>query len=58
MGTNHRAAVETEALSQRVIVQLVRGWLDAMLPEPLAVVREREKREQDEVSAYLARWTR
>jgi hypothetical protein len=51
-------AVETEALSQRVIVQLVRGWLDAMLPEPLAVVREREKREQDEVSAYLARWTR
>jgi hypothetical protein len=39
-------AVETEALSQRVIVDLVRTRLDELLPEPLDLVRERERRER------------
>jgi hypothetical protein len=32
--------VETEALGQAVIVQIVRDWLDELLPEPLADVLE------------------
>jgi hypothetical protein len=39
-------AVETEALSQRVIVDIVRDRLDALLPEPLAAVAIREDRER------------
>jgi hypothetical protein len=35
-------AVETEALSQSVLVKLVRDALDAALPEPLADVQRRE----------------
>jgi hypothetical protein len=40
-GGEHEAW-ETEALSQRAIVDLVRTWLDALLPEPLQRVLERE----------------
>ena len=36
-------AVETEALSQRLIVQIVRDRLDALLPEPLDAVKAREE---------------
>ena len=39
-------AVETEALSQVLIVQTVRDRLDALLPEPLDRVQEREERER------------
>ena len=39
-------AVETEALSQVRIVQIVRDRLDALLPEPLSRVHEREERER------------
>lgn len=44
-------AVETEALSQRGIVDLVRARLDALmdaLPEPLATVFERERHQRRE----------
>jgi hypothetical protein len=39
-------AVETEALSQTLIVDIVRNWLDALLPVPLdrVLVRERQQR--------------
>lgn len=39
-------AVETEALQQQVIVQLVRERLDALLPEPLNAVLVREHLQQ------------
>jgi hypothetical protein len=48
------AAVETEALSQQVIVGLVRGWLDALLPKPLAEVLVRERAQRAAVVAALA----
>jgi hypothetical protein len=39
-------AVETEALSQRLIVDLLEAALSALLPEPLERVREREARQR------------
>jgi hypothetical protein len=48
-------AVETEALGQSFIVGLVRDTLDALLPEPLAVVLEREEAERDRIRAILDR---
>jgi hypothetical protein len=53
-GRPHQA-VETEALSQRVIVDLVQDRLDALLPEPLADVLVRERRERAAVKAILRR---
>jgi hypothetical protein len=41
--------VETEALSQRVIQRILIGHLDAMLPEPLADVLEREEAQHVDV---------
>jgi hypothetical protein len=38
-------AVETEALSQTLIVNIVRTWLDGLLPQPLETVLVRERRE-------------
>jgi hypothetical protein len=48
-------AVETEALSQRLIVQIVRDRLDALLPEPLERFRAREEEERVYVRALLNR---
>jgi hypothetical protein len=48
-----RPAWETEALGQSVIVRLVRGVLDALLPEPLAHVQVREEQEREQVAALL-----
>jgi hypothetical protein len=42
-------AVETEALQQSVIMQIVRDKLDELLPEPLSDVVEREQREREEI---------
>jgi hypothetical protein len=47
-GGTHEA-VETEALSQKLIVKLVRRRLDALLPEPLASVLERETSEREKL---------
>jgi hypothetical protein len=47
-------AVETEALSQKLIIKLVRRRLDALLPEPLARVLERETEEREELQEKLA----
>ena len=52
-GGQHEA-VETEALSQKLIVRLTRRRLDTLLPEPLADVLEREERQRERISENLA----
>jgi hypothetical protein len=52
----HRA-VETEALSQKLIVKLLRQRLEALLPEPLDNVLEREARQRRAVLRLLRRRT-
>lgn len=47
-------AVETEALSQRVIVGLLTDALDDLLPEPLEAVRAREREQRDRVRRALS----
>jgi hypothetical protein len=51
-GGEHEA-VETEALSQAIIVGIVRSRLDLMLPEPLEDVLEREEQEREVMKQYL-----
>jgi hypothetical protein len=51
----HHYAVETEALSQSVIVDIVRSALEERLPEPLTDVHERAEAERVEVLAVLGR---
>jgi hypothetical protein len=46
-------AVETEALSQTVLTDILRDWLASLLPEPLARVRERERRQQRQIERLL-----
>lgn len=46
-------AVETEALSQRVITAIVRDALNAELPEPLGEVLARERAERDALEVEL-----
>jgi hypothetical protein len=48
-------AVETEAISQRVLIDILRAWLDALLPEPLTRVQEREARQRRRIEALLRR---
>jgi hypothetical protein len=48
-------SVETEALSQRVIVDIVRNCLEALLPRPLASVQEREEVERERLRRLLRR---
>jgi hypothetical protein len=49
--SSHRLhdAIETEALSQRIIVGILRDRHDELLPEPLEDVLEREQQERDEL---------
>jgi hypothetical protein len=47
-------AVETEALKQQVIVQIVRDALDGELPESIERVHEREEQQRQEVVGVLA----
>jgi hypothetical protein len=54
-GRPHQA-VETEAISQRVLIDILRDRLDALdalLPEPLARVQERERRQRRQIAALL-----
>ena len=48
-------AVETEALQQQLIVDIVRRQLNALLPEPLAAVHEREVAERRQAIQQLRR---
>jgi hypothetical protein len=47
--------VETEALSQTVLVNILRCRLNALLPEPLSRVQERAERQRRRVTAELRR---
>jgi hypothetical protein len=46
-------AVETEALGQTVLVGFLRARLDALLPEPLVRVQERERRQRRRLARIL-----
>jgi hypothetical protein len=46
-------AVETEAISQRVLIDLLRARLDELLPERLSRVHERERRQRRQIAAVL-----
>jgi hypothetical protein len=46
-------AVETEAISQRILVDLLTQRLEELLPEPLSRVLEREKRQREQILAKL-----
>jgi hypothetical protein len=46
-------AVETEALRQTVLVDILRARLDELLPEPLVSVQERERRERLRIARIL-----
>jgi hypothetical protein len=48
-------AIETEALKQNVIVGIVRDALDALLPEPLSAVLEREEQQRSTMRRLLQR---
>jgi hypothetical protein len=48
-------SVETEALSQSVIVQTVRARLNSLLPEPLEGLWTREEDERERLRALIAR---
>jgi hypothetical protein len=52
---SYHDAVETEALSQSVLVQMLRYRLGAQLPEPLERVQERAKRQRRHTAALLQR---
>jgi hypothetical protein len=52
-GRGHEA-IEVEALGQAEVVALVRDALDALLPEPLADVLEREDLQRSAARAILA----
>jgi hypothetical protein len=45
--------VETEALRQTVLMEVLRDRLDALLPEPLDRVHERERRQRRRIEARL-----
>jgi hypothetical protein len=51
-------AVECEALKQKVLMNIIRKDLDAMLPEPLADVLVREERQRTKTRRALARIAR
>ena len=46
-------AVETEAISQRVLIDILRAYLTGLLPEPLARVQEREARQRRRLEKLL-----
>jgi hypothetical protein len=45
--------VETEALRQTVLIEILRARLDALLPEPLSRVLEREQRQRKRLAALI-----
>jgi hypothetical protein len=48
-------AVETEAISQRVLIDILQGRLDRLLPKALARVEGREARQRRQLAAQLVR---
>jgi hypothetical protein len=54
-GGGRQEAVETEALSQTLIVDIVRNWLDELLPVPLERVLVRERRQRNRLRRIFER---
>jgi hypothetical protein len=52
-GGGEHEAVETEALSQTLIVKIVRDWLDDLLPAPLNRIHDRERRERERLRQLI-----
>lgn len=54
-GRDHqeREAVETESLSQTILLRLLTAFLDQLLPEPLADVHVREQQQRAETRRWL-----
>jgi hypothetical protein len=52
-GGRPHEAVETEAISQRVLIDILRARLEELLPEPLARVQEREARQRRRIERLL-----
>jgi hypothetical protein len=52
-GGGTHEAVETEALSQTLIVDIVRTWLDGLLPQPLDRILVREQRERARLRSLI-----
>jgi len=46
-------AVETEALRQQIIIEILRNRLDELLPEPLSTVQERADQQRARLRAVL-----
>jgi len=49
--------VETEALSQSLIVAIVRDWLDSLLPQPLEEVHESEEKQRETLRRLIEEMT-
>jgi hypothetical protein len=52
-GEGDHAAVETEALSQSLIVDIVRSWLDGLLPQSLEEVHASEEGERERLRRLI-----
>jgi hypothetical protein len=52
-GKGTHEAVEVEALGQGTVTRIIREALDALLPEPLEQVREREREQRRTVADWL-----
>jgi hypothetical protein len=52
-GGGTHEAVETEALSQNLIVSIVREWLDSQLPRPLAEIHEAEEEQRERLRRLI-----
>jgi hypothetical protein len=52
-GEGDHEAVETEALSQSLIVDIVRDWLDDLLPQPLEAILESEQEEREHLRRLI-----
>ena len=56
-GEGDHEAVETEALSQSLIVAIVRDWLDSLLPQPLEEVHESEEKQRETLRRLIEEMT-
>jgi hypothetical protein len=57
-GRGQHQAVETEALSQALIVNIVERWLKDLLPQPLEPLLQREQRERIRLRRLIEKATR
>ena len=55
-GGGTHEAVETEALSQSLIVEIVRDWLDSLLPAPLEEIHASEEEQREELRQLVERF--